>query len=101
MWRSLRFRLPALFLAGILLSGLVASALAFRLFQQFQEEQARTELRREVAGITQLYENQARRVSDERKAAPNFAAGNLERATGDLIYYVGEPDFLFPGQVSG
>jgi HAMP domain-containing protein len=99
MWRSLRFRLPALFLAGILLSGFVASGLAFRLFQQFQVAQARSELSREVAGITELYENQARRVSDEGKAAPDFAAGNLERATGDLIYYVGV-DF-FPGQISG
>ena len=101
MWRSLRFRLPALFLAGILLSGIVASALAFRLFPQFQVDQARAELRREAAGITQLYENQARRVSDEGKAAPDFAARNLERATGDLIYYVGEPDFIFPSQDSG
>jgi two-component system, OmpR family, sensor kinase len=99
MWRSLRFRLPALFLAGILLSGLVASALAFRLFQQFQVEQARSELSREGAGITELYENQARRVSDEGRRAPEFAAGNLERATGDLIYYVGLE--VFPGQFSG
>ena len=101
MWRSLRFRLPALFLAGVVLSGVVATALAFRLFQQVQIDQAYIELRREAAGITQLYENQARRVSDEGRAAPEFAAGNLERATGDFIYFVGEPDFLFPGQVSG
>ena len=35
MFRSLRFRLPALFLAGIALSGLVTSLIALRLFQDY------------------------------------------------------------------
>ena len=99
MWRSLRFRLPALFLAGIVLAGLVATAIAFRLFQDFSHDQALVELRREAVGITQLYENQAKRVSDEGKAAPEFAATALERATGDRIFYVGEE--VFVGQASG
>jgi two-component system sensor histidine kinase BaeS len=99
MWRSLRFRLPALFLTGIVLTGVIAAAIAFRLFQDFQRDQALAELRRQSVGITDLYENQMRRVSDELKRAPTFAAGSLERTTGGLIYYVGAG--LFPGQVSG
>ena len=35
MFRSLRFRLPALFFAGILLAGLVSTAIALRLFQNY------------------------------------------------------------------
>jgi len=99
MWRSLRFRLPALFLAGVVLAGLIAAAIAFRLFQDFAHDQALGELRREGVGISKLYEDQAKSVSDEGKAAPEFAAANLERATGDRIFYVGEEVFI--GQASG
>jgi signal transduction histidine kinase len=99
VWRSLRFRLPAVFLAGIVLAGLVATAIAFRLFQQFAHDQAVTELRREAIGITELYENQAKRASDEGMSAPEFAAPNLEKTTGDKLFWVGSD--IFPGQVSG
>jgi signal transduction histidine kinase len=99
VWRSLRFRLPAVFLLGIVLAGIVATAIAFRLYGQFAHDQALTELRREAVGITDLYENQVLSASDEGKAAPEFAAKNLERATGDRLFYVG-PD-PFPGQASG
>ena len=40
MHRSLRFRLPALFLAGILLAGLVSTGIAIRLFQGYARDQA-------------------------------------------------------------
>jgi hypothetical protein len=55
MFRSLRFRLPALFLAGIALTGLVSTLIAFGLFRNYTQNQARKELRCEVAGLTQLY----------------------------------------------
>jgi signal transduction histidine kinase len=99
MWRSLRFQLPALFLAGVVLSGVVAALIAVQLFQRFAHDQALAELRREAIGITQLYENQARRASDEGMSAPDFAAKNLESTTGDRLFYVGAD--VFPGQTSG
>lgn len=99
MLRSLRFRLPALFLAGIALAGLVATAIAVRLFQTYTREQSLSELRREAAGLTQLYAEQARKTSDEGRAAPAFAAAKLEKATGDQLFYVGLE--VFPGQSSG
>ena len=40
MTGSLRFRLPALFLLGIVLSGIVAALIALRLFQSYTREQS-------------------------------------------------------------
>src|ERR687889_1006656 len=99
MFNSLRFRLPALFLAGIALAGLVASLIALTLFQDYTRNASLIELRREARGLAQLYAESATRASDEDKAAPAFAAEKLEAATGDELYYVGAP--LFPGDDAG
>jgi hypothetical protein len=87
---SLRIRLPLLFLAGIVLAGLVTTVIAVTLFRNFAHDQTVTELRNEAAGISQLYGNAVKESfdqsngSDNRKA-PTFARKNLEKATGDLI----------------
>jgi signal transduction histidine kinase len=99
VFRSLRFRLPALFLAGIVLTGVLTAAIAFGLFQNFTQDQARRELQREAAGLTQLYAEQARRSQEKGTAPPFFAAGKLERASGNQLFYVGAPPFS--GQESG
>lgn len=99
MLGSLRVRLPALFLLGILLSGLLAAAIALRLFQGYTHEQSLEELQREAAGLSQLYADAALRAADEGAAAPDFAAEKLELATGDRLFYVGVS--VFPGQESG
>ena len=99
MFRSLRFRLPALFLVGAVLAGVVASLIALRLFQDYTRDQSVIELRREAEGLAQLYAESALRASDEGKAAPSFAAEKLELATGDRLFYVGTS--IFPGQDSG
>jgi two-component system sensor histidine kinase BaeS len=97
--KSLRFRLPALFLAGIALSGLVTSLIALRLFQDYTRNQTLKELRQEARGLADLYGESAVRATDEEKAAPAFAAEKLEAATGDRLYYVGAP--IFPGEDAG
>jgi two-component system sensor histidine kinase BaeS len=99
MLNSLRFRLPALFLAGIALAGLVASLIALRLFQDYTREQTLKELRQEAQGLARLYAESAARASDEDKAAPAFAAAQLEAATGDRLFYVGLP--IYPGEDAG
>ncbi len=102
MLSSLRVRLPLIFLAGIVLAGLVTAGISVRLFQQFAHDQTRSSLRREANGITQLY-SQALNYSyghNHDRAAPTFAASSLEQATGDRIYFVG-PKKLFPGQNAG
>jgi signal transduction histidine kinase len=94
--RSLRFRLPALFLAGIVVSGLVAAIVAFQLFQSYTLRRAKQELGREATGVTRLYVAQANTSNDP------VPAPQLEHATGDRIYYVpvSRGFDLFPGDRS-
>src|SRR4051794_31408288 len=92
MLRSLRFQLPAFFLLGAVIAGLVSAVIALRLFQSYAQnrarEQAYSELAREARGMTELYQ--------QRAGLKLLSAKNLERATGDNIFYVGlDP---FPGQ---
>jgi two-component system, OmpR family, sensor kinase len=92
MLRSLRFQLPALFLLGVVVAGLVSAAIALRLFREYAQnrsrEQAYAEVGREAQGLTLLYEQQA--------GFKLLSAKRLELATGDSIYYRGLD--LFPGQ---
>ena len=99
MFRSLRFRLPALFLAGIALTGLVSTLIAFGLFRNYTQSQARKELRREAAGLTQLYVDQALRRQESGTPPPFFAASKLEAASGNRLFYVGVGPFS--GQQTG
>ena len=92
MLRSLRFQLPALFLLGVVVAGLVSTVISLRLFRSYAEDRARgqayAELGREAKGLTELYSRQA--------GLKLLSAKRLELATGDSIYYTGlDP---FPGQ---
>lgn len=97
--RSLRFRLPALFLAGIVVAGVVTALLAIRLFQDYAKDDTLADLRRQAAGLAELYAKQANQSVGEGRSAPRFAAPLLERATDTRIYYAGVA--IFPGQISG
>jgi len=61
MFGSLRFKLPAIFLLGVVLSGIVASLISIRFFQSYTRARAIDELRSESAGIVQLYADRAAR----------------------------------------
>src|SRR5919204_219340 len=93
MLRSLRFRLPALFFFGIVVSGVIAAAIALRLFQGYVQSRLKAELRRDAVGFTDLYREQAIK---ENGAAPRFAAAKLEKATGAKLYFIGLSPF--PGK---
>jgi signal transduction histidine kinase len=81
VFRSLRFRLPALFLLGILLAAVVATLIAVRFFQSYTRTHAASELRRESAGIVTLYEGQA--------GVGHVSPTNLQLALGgDRIFWV-------------
>jgi len=99
MLGSLRFRLPALFLVGIVVSGVIAAAVALALFQHYARQQLLTKLRREANGLTELYQKQAIVANDTGAHTLRFAPAQLEKATGDKIFYVGAN--AFPDQVSG
>src|SRR5918992_515563 len=94
MFRSLRFRLPALFLAGILLTAVVSTAIAFKLFEDYTRDQKIKDLRREAAAVAALYSRQAQAALDEDRPAPSFQARELERASGNKLFIVGPPPFL-------
>ena len=96
---SLRFRLPALFLLGIVIAGVASAAIAVQLFRGYTRDQSYEELRREAQGIARLYGDAALRAAEEGTPAPDFAPEALELATGDQLFYVGAP--AFPGQDSG
>src|SRR4051812_29965886 len=87
MLRSLRFRLPALFLLGILVSGLIAAIVALRLFQGYVLQRSKSELRREAIGLTEVFATQAISANDTGQV-PRIAQ-QLEQATGDKLFYVG------------
>ncbi|HEX4680449.1 MAG TPA: HAMP domain-containing sensor histidine kinase [Gaiellaceae bacterium] len=105
MLGSLRVRLPLVFLAGIVLAGLITTLISVRLFQDFSRAQTLTKLKREGHGIAQLYSDAVAASygnvdkktgkSNDRKP-PTFDAPNLEKATGNKIYFTGPG--LFPGQ---
>jgi signal transduction histidine kinase len=81
MLGSLRFRLPALFLLGIVLSGLIATLIAIRFFQSYERSRAIGELRSESVGIVRLYARQA--------GVQSVPVRSLEHAIGgDHIYFV-------------
>jgi signal transduction histidine kinase len=81
MFGSLRIRLPALFLLGVILAGILASAISIRFFQSYTRSRAISELRSESVGITQLYAKSA--------GASEVPVTSLQAAIGgDQIFLV-------------
>ena len=78
--RSLRFRLPAFFLAGVVVAGLVATAIAVKLFQDYTRSRTYSALHREARGLSALYA--------ETAGLQDIRSGILDQATGDRIYFV-------------
>jgi signal transduction histidine kinase len=99
MLRSLRFRLPAIFLLGVFVAALVTVAIAVRFFQEDTRARTLAELERQAQGLADLYTLQAMSSIDEGRDAPRFAPPSLEEATGSRLYYAGVE--IFPGQASG
>jgi signal transduction histidine kinase len=91
MFSSLRFRLPALFLLGIVVSGLIAAAVALRLFQSYVLNGSKADLRREAIGLTAVFAQQAITLNDTG-VLPRISR-QLELATGDRLFYVGVSPF--------
>jgi two-component system, OmpR family, sensor kinase len=95
VFRSLRFRLPALFLLGVVLAVAIASLIAVRFFQDYTRTRAAHELQAESAGIVQLYTQQA--------GLGDVPVLSLQRAIGgDRIFWVPAVPraSLFAGTVS-
>ena len=77
---SLRVRLPLVFLAGIILAGVVTTLIAIRLFRDIAHDQALAKLSREAHGIAYLYAtgvqesyaNKGGQKSSDRRAPTRF-----------------------------
>ena len=86
MFRSLRFRLPALFLAAIVLAGLVSTAVAVSVSHSYAKstlrKQAFVELGNEARGITQIYANSSKKLGCPPPSR------ELELASGDQVFYI-------------
>src|SRR2546429_6980394 len=84
VFSSLRFKLPALFLAAIVLAGLVSTAVAVSVSKQYAQttlrKQAFRQLGREAGGINQIY--------TKRAGGNPPDSHELASASGDQIYYV-------------
>jgi signal transduction histidine kinase len=96
LFHSLRFRLPALFLVGVVMAGLVSTVTAYQLFQDYTEDRFVAELRREAAGLANLYASQAVQASDEGRPPPFAQGRRLEAVTGDRLFYCGIDPFASP-----
>jgi two-component system sensor histidine kinase BaeS len=84
MLRSLRFRLPAIFLLGFVVASLVATAISVRFFQSYTRDRVVDELAGEGAGIVQLLNQQA-----DFTLPKSITVKGLERAIGgDRVFFV-------------
>jgi signal transduction histidine kinase len=103
VFRSLRFRLPALFLVGAMLAGLVSTVISIGLFREYTEDRLIAEMRREARGLTILYADQARRAIDAPETTLrrlSRATRRFEQASGSQLYYAGAR-FFFGSERSG
>ena len=98
--RSLRYRLPAVFLARTCWSRPSSPPCSRSGSSRTTRATARSrELRRQAAGSRRALPGAGDPERDEARRAPGFAAPILEQATGTRIYYAGVE--IFPGEKSG
>jgi signal transduction histidine kinase len=97
--------LPLVFLAGVILAGLVTPLIAVRLFRDFSRDQAFSPLSREATGLATLYAQSVNesyaaknaKKSHDRQPPKSVTAKSLELAIGgDELFFLG-PHRLFPG----
>jgi signal transduction histidine kinase len=86
VFRSLRFKVPALFLAAIVLAGLVSTAVAVSVSHSYAKSTLRKEtfkqLGDEARGITQIYADRSKKLG----CPP--PSHELEQASGDQVFYI-------------
>jgi two-component system sensor histidine kinase BaeS len=72
--------LPALFLAGVLVSGLVATVVSIELFQKYTRDRAYADMRRESLGLVKIYA-----LNVNLNIVPSR---QLEEAVGDRVFHI-------------
>ena len=96
---SLRFRLPALFLAGIALPGSSRRSIAFGLFRNYTQNQARERAaaRGDRADAALRASRRDQLAGEGNAAAALRARAGSSAASGNRLFYVGDAALLRPG----
>ena len=94
MLRSLRTRLALLFVGTLLLATVIAGAASIRLYQSYNRDQTKRELRGQVGGIASYYADAIVNLGLHR-APSQVTADKFEQICGCRLYYAGAYP-LFP-----
>jgi signal transduction histidine kinase len=95
MLRSLRTRLTLLFAGTLLLATVIAGAASIRLYQSYNRDQTTSELRQQVGGAAQYFDNAEASYGFTTGSAPTrITVQQMEKICGcDLLYAGGVPLF--------
>src|SRR6478752_7736260 len=95
MLRSLRTRLTLLFAGTLLLATVIAGAASIRLYQSYNRDQTTNELRHQVGGAAQYFDNAQNGYGGANKRPPTrITIQQMEQICGcDLLYAGGVPFF--------
>jgi signal transduction histidine kinase len=95
MLRSLRTRLTLLFAGTLLLATVIAGAASIRLYQSYNRDQTTSELRKQVGGAAQYFNNAEASYGFTTGSAPTrITVKQMEKICGcDLLYAGGVPLF--------
>ena len=99
MFHSLRFRLPALFLAGVVLAGIVSAAIAFRLLPELLGGQLAEGATPGGGRVDEPLRATGHQVERRGRHRAGVRRGRARAGHGRPIYYAGLP--LFPGETTG
>jgi signal transduction histidine kinase len=95
MLRSLRTRLTLLFAGTLLLATVIAGAASIRLYQSYNRDQTTSELRKQVGGAAQYFDDAQNGYGLHHRSAPTrITIQQMEKICGcDLLYAGGVPLF--------
>jgi signal transduction histidine kinase len=94
MLRSLRTRLTLLFAGTLLLATVIAGAASIRLYQSYNRDQTTSELRNQVGGAAQYFDDAQNGYGHTQRAPTRITIQQMEKICGcDLLYAGGVPLF--------
>jgi signal transduction histidine kinase len=97
MLRSLRTRLAVLFAAAFIVGTAIAGAASIRLYQSYNRDQVKDELRAQVTGVADYYGKAIRCYGGgcgNVRAPTPATARQLAKMTGSTLYWVGDQPLL-------
>jgi signal transduction histidine kinase len=106
MLRSLRTRLAVLFAGTLVLATVIAGAASIRLYQSYNRDQVKMELRSQVGSIAEYYGQALEQTNggggpaqgpDQGSVTTPANSKQIAKISGSRVYFVGDPESsLFP-----